>query len=102
MGDGSGCTYRLLETSKAVNASCMYEVYDKAVEAYNPTCFSACPQPHNVTSDCYLECYSKTTWTASEAQLLQPWHNAFNGACPLVHDWRERTRIVDPKLSFSA
>ena len=62
VGDGkSNCTYRLEGIAGAVNASCMYRVVDKAVEDLNPACFNACPQPHNVTSDCYLECYAKTS-----------------------------------------
>jgi hypothetical protein len=43
IGDGSNCTYRLIETSQTIKASCLYELFDTTVESYNPTCFSGCP-----------------------------------------------------------
>lgn len=85
VGDDSGCTYRLLETVKAINASCLYELFDSEIESYNPTCFASCPQPHNTTSDCYLHCYSKTMAASTQEQLVAPWSKAFDGGCPLVH-----------------
>jgi len=35
IGDGSGCTYRLLGVSKGVNASCMYNQIDREIESLN-------------------------------------------------------------------
>jgi len=84
LGDDSGCTYRVLETTRAINASCMYQVYDASIESYNPDCFASCPQPHNVTSTCYLGCYSKTTKAATKDQLVRPWTDAFDTKCPEV------------------
>ena len=83
VGDGSNCTYRLNEISRAINASCMYETYDEAIESYNPSCFEKCDQPHNTTSTCYLECYSQTTRAATTEQLDAPWGTSFS-KCPEV------------------
>ena len=51
VGDGSGCTWRVVAINKILNASCMYGNIDGNVEQHNEDCFSACSQPHNVTSD---------------------------------------------------
>jgi hypothetical protein len=82
VGDGSGCTWRVVERQKMVNASCMYKEIDAAVVARNRTCFGACPQPQNVTSTCFLGCYTDTTSRMSNAELTSPWRAAFAGACP--------------------
>jgi len=63
----------------------MYLQIDKSVEEMNPDCFEQCgPQPYNMTSDCYLQCFSETTTNASQEQLVAPWYRAFDGACPEV------------------
>ena len=86
-----GCTWRVAKRSQIINASCMYEHVDGAVEAKDPSCFSACPQPKNVTSNCYLKCYSDATRTMTHDQLADPWTKAFasddvtKGGCPQVH-----------------
>ena len=85
-GDSSGCAWRLVETTKIVNASCMYRTLDTAVEALTPACFAACAQPSNVTSACYLGCFNTAVTHASVAQLLAPWSAAFAGACPFCSD----------------
>jgi hypothetical protein len=36
VGDGSGCTWRVVATSRAINASCMYAHLDANVEAKDP------------------------------------------------------------------
>lgn len=84
IGDGSGCTYKVLEVRRAINATCMYNTIDTFVEGLNPKCFAACP-PHNVTTDCYLGCYSKTTSSVPKSKLVEPWVAAFSkGGCPTV------------------
>lgn len=85
VGDGSGCTYRLVKINRAINASCLYEQYDSQIEALNETCFSGCPDRHNKTSDCYLQCYSETIQAASQTQLLQPWSESFDTACSEIN-----------------
>ena len=82
VGDGSGCTWRLVDRQKIVNASCMYGSIDAAVVEQAPSCFSACPQPKNVTSSCYLKCYTETTAAMSDEQLTAPWTASFAGGCP--------------------
>ena len=73
VGDGSGCTWRLIKTTKIVRAECVYQSLDKAVENHNASCFEECPQPHNVTSNCYLKCYSESTLGMSPMELTAPW-----------------------------
>jgi len=80
---GETCSWRLLEVSKAISASCLYSMTNKAVESHNPECF-------NSNSD-YMECFDKTADALSETEagidlLTQPWYDAFNGGCPdLTH-----------------
>lgn len=83
LGDG-GCTYKLLDIPRAINATCMYQTIDHYIEGLNPNCFGQCPKPYNVTSDCYLGCYSNTTSSVPKTALLKPWGTAFDG-CPKVH-----------------
>lgn len=84
VGDGSGCTYKVVGVPRVINATCMYQTIDHFVEALNPTCFSKCP-PHNVTTDCYLGCFSQTTGSTAKAKLVEPWHTAFaDQGCPQV------------------
>lgn len=42
VGDGSGCTWRVVGRNKIINATCMYKHLDQNVESYDPSCFSAC------------------------------------------------------------
>eukprot|EP00462_Mataza_sp_D1_P006112 CAMPEP_0175125048 /NCGR_PEP_ID=MMETSP0087-20121206/3106_1 /TAXON_ID=136419 /ORGANISM="Unknown Unknown, Strain D1" /LENGTH=323 /DNA_ID=CAMNT_0016406855 /DNA_START=78 /DNA_END=1046 /DNA_ORIENTATION=+ len=85
VGDQSGCTYKVLKVTRAINATCMYKAIDAAVEAMDPSCFASCPQPHNVTSDCYLGCYSAATKSAAKSDLVKPWNQAFEPTgCPQV------------------
>jgi hypothetical protein len=89
LGDG-GCTWRVIEAQKTINASCMYGHIDGAVEQQGSACFSTCSQPHNVTSDCYLKCYTETTDKMTTDTLTHPWSQAFSsvdpesGGCPAV------------------
>jgi hypothetical protein len=55
-----------METTRAINASCMYETFDAKIESYNPKCFSKCVKPYNITSDCYLECFAETIKPATQ------------------------------------
>jgi hypothetical protein len=88
VGDGSGCTWRVVETVKTIRAACMYKVMDSNVENYDKSCFSSCPQPRNVTGNCYLKCYSDASSKMTHDQLAAPWARAFKsndpkeGGCP--------------------
>ena len=54
------CWWRLAETHRTVNASCVDDSVVKAVKERRPQCWSACPEPSNRTSACYLECLFET------------------------------------------
>ena len=94
----NGCTWRLLETRKYVNATCVDLKADLAVEIHGKTCFDRCPQPLNRNTDCYLDCYRNTLMgdpyqnlTAIEPEkMIVPWKRAFEkddpseGGCPPI------------------
>lgn len=61
-----GCTYKLHEITRAINATCLYNTTNGIIYSYNTTCFDACPQPTNTTSDCYLKCFSETVIASSQ------------------------------------
>ena len=97
LGTG-GCTWRVAETKKYANASCVDSKVDQAVEAAGKVCFDTCPQPLDKISDCYLVCYLNTligdpaynlTAMTPEA-ITAPWVRAFEeddpalGGCPIV------------------
>ena len=86
VGDGSGCTWRVVEKQRTIHAPCMYTRIDSAVEQHNKSCFRSCKQPYNHTSDCYLECYSETVNAMAEKDLKRHWLGAFalesEGGCP--------------------
>ena len=94
-GDSSGCAWRLVQTTKIINASCMYRTLEAAVEALAPACFAACPQPSNATSACFLSCFNTAVTHATMAQLLAPWSAAFAGACPLCADVTCKSPVVE-------
>lgn len=95
---GVPCTWRVVETKKYANASCIDGQVDIAVEAAGKVCFDRCPQPLDKVSDCYLVCYLNTlvgdpaynlTKLAPEL-FVGPWVQGFTeddpakGGCPRV------------------
>eukprot|EP00041_Stephanoeca_diplocostata_P003823 m.38482 g.38482 ORF g.38482 m.38482 type:complete len:386 (-) comp14630_c0_seq1:217-1374(-) len=82
------CTWRVVKVNKVIHAPCMYQHLDDNVVQNDPDCFSRCTKPYNVTSECYLECYTASTKTMSKDALTQPWSTAFSsdtvgdGGCP--------------------
>eukprot|EP00937_MAST-01D_sp_MAST-1D-sp2_P007136 g7136.t1 len=87
---GGGCSWRVVAAPRAVNASCVYDRLDTAVEATAASCFGKCPTAPsgglNRTSDCYSECYSHATAALTQEQLTAPWNDAFGTSkpCPPV------------------
>jgi len=93
----NGCSWRMV-SSIYKNASCIDELVDKKVEDHGQACFSTCPQPLNLTSDCYQNCYRNTLLgdpsynitAMTDAQVVGPWAHGFReddpakGGCPLV------------------
>lgn len=82
---GEGCSWRVVTRRRVINATCMYRRLDANVESYDKGCFAGCAQPHNVTSTCYLKCYSDAVAKMSAAELVEPWGLAFAAdGCPEV------------------
>ena len=79
-----------------MNASCVDGRVSTAVEEVAPACFSACPQPSNQTSACYLHCLfdtmignsssGKRVGGMSPDDIVKPFVDAFAepeaGGCP--------------------
>ena len=53
LGTG-GCTWRMVETVKYANASCIDGKIDQYVETRGAPCFARCAKPLNRTSECYM------------------------------------------------
>ncbi|GAB5354385.1 hypothetical protein AAMO2058_000114300 [Amorphochlora amoebiformis] len=53
---GENKTWRLVEEQKRVNATCQNKALMSSIRGRNPSCFDACPQPKNMTSDCNILC----------------------------------------------
>ena len=94
------CSWRVAETIKYANASCIDTKVDDTVERLGASCFATCNQndPQWKISDCYLNCYLNTligfpgyniSKTAG-SMIVDPWINAFTsddpteGGCPRV------------------
>jgi hypothetical protein len=92
-GDGSGCTWMPKLLKKKINATCLGQMVDHAVERAGEACFAACPDPTNLTTSCADDCYisalvgnaEKGMKGMSVAEMLAPWTTAFGdgpSACP--------------------
>lgn len=57
---GVNCAWRLVQTNKTVNATCVNNNVHALVESSGASCFQGCPQPTNSTSDCWIECFFRT------------------------------------------
>lgn len=90
------CWWRLAETHRTVNASCVDDHMVASVQKHRPQCWEACPQPSNRSSACYLECLfdtmigneTKGIPALSKQQVTAPFVQAFKteeeGGCPVV------------------
>jgi len=88
------CWWRLAETHRTVNASCVDDHVVAAVQAYQPECWEGCALPANRTTACFLSCLFETILGNSTAgikpltkqQVVQPFLDAFrteqDGGCP--------------------
>mmetsp|Transcript_38062 Transcript_38062/g.73720 ORF Transcript_38062/g.73720 Transcript_38062/m.73720 type:complete len:278 (+) Transcript_38062:35-868(+) len=95
LSKGENKTWTLVAEDKRVNATCHKERLVSSIHALNPSCYQPCPQPHNITSDCYITCMFDTLLgpdarykltqqggiTGSEIKKL--WLDAFEG-CPAI------------------
>ena len=104
-GEAEQCTWRVAEVSKVVRSDCVNGQIISAVLKRNSSCFDALPQPHNRTTDAWIECFfnsllgNHTTQQPSLAgtvlnsdddvsklreAVLGLWLSGFNGSCPAV------------------
>merc|ERR1712100_837767 len=57
---GRDCWWRVLETKRFVNNSCVEDrIIDRIVKR-NQTCFDGCPDPADHASDCWVTCFYST------------------------------------------
>jgi len=91
VGDGSGCTWRLVAMTKAINATCMYAHIDTKVEQHNRACFDSLPPDVSHLDPAYQDCFNAATKEMTTAELLAPWPLAFDeddprlGVCPPIN-----------------
>ena len=57
---------------KAINQRCQARALDAKVESEGKTCFSACPQPTNQSTACWIECFYATVLGPSADKELKP------------------------------
>ena len=82
VGDGSGCTWRVVERVKIINATCMYERIDDNVMQYNAACFAELPPTATPTSTAWQACFANATANMTMDQLLETWPLAFESEDP--------------------
>ena len=99
----SSCYWRVVETLKIKNASCVNDKVTSLIEEAGEPCFHGCASAagggkKNVTSDCYITCFFNTFLgngtTAGPgvavAQIMNTYNTAFaseevdKGGCPLL------------------
>lgn len=59
-GGEAACTWRVLSTPREIVAECLETRVAEAIQAYNTSCFSGCPQPQNASTACVVNCYYST------------------------------------------
>jgi hypothetical protein len=62
-GDGSRCTWKIVDVASKKNATCVRERTFQAVYNKGSACFESCPGwPHNLdwTTSCYVHCFEST------------------------------------------
>eukprot|EP00038_Savillea_parva_P001731 m.106872 g.106872 ORF g.106872 m.106872 type:complete len:286 (+) comp10603_c0_seq2:70-927(+) len=57
---GEGSKWKILQTVKQINKTCADNVMLNIITTKNPSCFSACPQPTNTSSTCFITCWYDT------------------------------------------
>lgn len=88
-GNGE-CWWRYVETTRVVNSTCVNNNVINGVKAQNPACWSACPQPANMSSSCWVECLFHTLVgeppsaslpsgrpPMTKAQIVEPFERSF-------------------------
>ena len=72
------CHWRLVETVKKVNSTCMRAHMHSTLEQTAAHCFSQCPQPRNSSSMCYIECFYEAL-LGPDGGRLTPAKGGLNG-----------------------
>lgn len=67
-----GVYWRNAKILKVINQRCQARAYDRAVETAGHACFSACPQPTNQTSACWVHCFFETVLGPDADKTLKP------------------------------
>jgi hypothetical protein len=98
--EGEGKYWRLAETVKKVNASCMSVHWSQRLEKNAVGCFKGCPQPTNSSSMCYIECFfegllgpdggrmTPAVGGLTGEEIIGLWLDAF-AACPALGDLKD-------------
>lgn len=76
----NGCTWRLVETIKYINSTCLNDKIDDAVIKHGHRCFGLCAKPLNKTGKCYNTCYSAVLRTGGmkPEEFVDPFELAFS------------------------
>eukprot|EP01065_Artemidia_motanka_P043694 TRINITY_DN6096_c1_g1_i1.p1 TRINITY_DN6096_c1_g1~~TRINITY_DN6096_c1_g1_i1.p1 ORF type:complete len:418 (+),score=120.14 TRINITY_DN6096_c1_g1_i1:55-1254(+) len=91
---GDGCYWRIAETVRTVNSSCVNDNMVRVVMRHDPQCFEGCPQPHNRTSECWINCFfgailgNSTVGGVTRQEIVDEFQGSFanvaEGGCPVV------------------
>eukprot|EP00035_Acanthoeca_spectabilis_P003122 m.91471 g.91471 ORF g.91471 m.91471 type:complete len:208 (-) comp11939_c0_seq1:1600-2223(-) len=78
------CQWRVVETVKTVNATCVNANLHKAVIGVNPRCFSACPDPADIRSNCWISCFYSTLFggAVNVEKLVDVWLQGYESSDP--------------------
>lgn len=83
--NASECQWRVVAERKTVNASCTNANLLSAVQSANPSCFSGCSDPKNITTDCFITCVYNTVidGKVTADELEAAWLQGFRSEDPL-------------------
>lgn len=72
VADDEGKYWRNATITKVINQKCQARSLDKHVQGAGTECFSACPQPTNQSSACWVECFFATVLGPDADTTLKP------------------------------
>ena len=107
-GGTAPCTWRLVATIRRIVAACLETRVAAAVRAYAPSCFAACPQPTNASTQCVARCYMQILLGPSGGSRLinategmprrlitQAWEGAFASSDPAAGGCPDAPTVED-------
>ena len=110
------CTWNVALNARKITSRCLLSRIATAVVAHNTTCFNACPQPSNLSSTCWVDCFMATSLGPAggtrlidaetegiDIQVIErAWLNAFApvsaGGCPNAYGARGLVRTDEPTV----